>query len=414
MHLKKTGFTLVELAVVVFIIGMLSSLGLQALNAQMARASISTTKKEEGTIKDALISYLGRNKRLPCPSTNTNPPDGIETRNSSITAGNWDCIADFGIVPYATLGLPKSTALDGWGNFFSYAVSSKWTLTYNTSTTPVAGGTTTNDATQAFNVGITGKILVNDRAASSGNPIIPISSSTTGGPAAVFIVSHGKNGLGAFTSKGTQNVSPATGTDEQANVVNATTWALPPAFYQREYTDNAAAYGTYGAFDDITQFLNPSDFITPLMKDGSLKSASSQWAEQITNINNALIGAMFNNQYCAPLGNQTPSINQTSFALQQTYFQQLLAQNGIPAVDPWGGTLTYTPGSFCRLNNNGKYETSYCNYDCGYTACSLPTTSMAAFSVTTSTTTPAVTIRPQTISTLMATYPSLLNGCPAP
>ena len=70
MHTKQqSGFTLVELAVVVFLVGLLASLGLSALNAQLASSRISDTKKKQEIIKDALISYLGRNKRLPCPAT---------------------------------------------------------------------------------------------------------------------------------------------------------------------------------------------------------------------------------------------------------------------------------------------------------------------------------------------------------
>lgn len=330
VHTKQqSGFTLVELAVVIFLVGLMASLGLSALNAQIASASISATKKKQETIKDALISYLGKYKRLPCPAIvkSDGTIDGSESRDSSVTAGNWDCKAEFGIVPYATLGLPKNAALDGWENFFSYAVSRQWTLTYSTAT-PIAGGTTTNIAGNAFNVGITGAILVNDRAASIGNPIIPIST-TTGGPAAVFIISHGKNGLGTFTSKGTQNAPPA-GTDELANVPNKTTWALPTSstFYQREYTDNATAYGAYGAFDDVAQFLNPNDLITPLTKDGALKSAEAQWADQAVNIGNTLGGYMLTNNNCAP-----PPNNQFSSAI--------LTPNGIPAIDPWGRNLDY-------------------------------------------------------------------------
>jgi prepilin-type N-terminal cleavage/methylation domain-containing protein len=396
MHTKhQSGFTLVELAVVLFIVGILASVGLSTLNAQMASASISATKKKQETIKNALISYLGKYNRLPCPAIDNS---GLESR--VLTNAPAYCIdttgksAYLGILPYATLGLPKSAALDGWENFFSYAVSTQWTLTYSIAG-PIVGGTSTNVSSQAFNVGDSGIIAVNNRSPATSSTPTPISSN-----AAVFIVSHGKNGLGAFTTKGTQNVSPTPGTDELANVPVPTTWAVPSAFYQREYTDIAVP--TYGAFDDVTQFLNPSDLITPLILDGALQSAQSQWSQQITNINNALIGAMFNNSLCAPPASQSA-------------FNSLLAANGIPPVDPWGGTLTYTAGSFCRLNNNGMYKTSNCASDCGYlySACSSPSTTFTAFTVT-STTTPTLTIRPQTLSTLTVVNPSLLSNCPSP
>ena len=417
MHTKQhSGFTLVELAVVVFLVGLMASVGLAALNAQMTSASISATKKKQEIIKDALIAYLGTNKRLPCPAIvkSDGTIDGNESRVTTnapafctLTAGT----GSFGILPYATLGLSKSTALDGQENFFSYAVSKQWTLTYSTAA-DVVGGTSTNTAGNAFNVGITGTILVNGRAASTGNPIIPISSSTTGGPAAVFIISHGKNGLGAVTSKGTQNAPPA-GTDELANVPNKTTWALPASstFYQREYTDNATAYGAYGAFDDVALTLNPNDLITPLVKDGALKSAEAQWAEQIAIINNTLIGDMFLRSRCSPLGNQQNSISESA-AVQQSRFVSLMQANGIPLVDPWGGTLRYTAGDFCRLHDDGKYKTSDCSNDCGSGTCYF--TSIPIFTITTTTTTPPVTIKTQMLNTVIAANSSLTRGCPSP
>jgi prepilin-type N-terminal cleavage/methylation domain-containing protein len=395
MHTKQhSGFTLIELAVVVFIIGILASVGLATLKSQMESTSISATKKKQETMKNSLISYLAKYNRLPCPAIDNT---GLESR--VLTNAPANCIdntgksAYLGILPYATLGLPKSAALDGWENFFSYAVSTQWTLTYSTAA-PVVGGTSTNVASQAFNVGDSGTIAVNNRSPATSSTPTPISSN-----AVVFIVSHGKNGLGAFTNKGTQNVSPAAGTDELANVPVPTTWAVPSAFYQREYTDIAVP--TYGAFDDIAQFLNPRDLITPLILDGALQSAQSQWSQQITNINNALIGAMFNNSLCAPPANQAA-------------FNALLTANGIQPVDPWGGTLTYI-ANFCRLNNNGMYKTSNCASDCGYlySACSSPSTTFTAFTIT-STTTPTLTIRPQTLSTLTVVNPSLLSNCPSP
>lgn len=388
MHMKRqTGFTLVELAVVVFLIGLLASLGLSALNAQMASAAISATKKKQDSIKDALITYLGQNKRLPCPAI---PAEGtgLDSRDSSATAGNWDCKAEFGIVPYATLGLPKNAALDGWENFFSYAVSKRWTLTLNTTATPTAGGTTTNLADKAFNVGIPGAFTVNDRLPDATTPIIS-------NHAVVFIVAHGKNWSGAFTSKGTQNAPPANGTDELANVPDKITWAVLAPFYQREYTDNVSAYGTHGAFDDVVLSLNENDLITPLVKDGALKSAEAQWVEQGSNIKSAVIGYMFapsNAGSCAP-----PDISA---------FNNLLATNNIPSVDPWGGTINWTR-NICRLNSDGSSR-QYISGICSGTT----TLSTSGFAFTITTTTPGATVNTPTIGQLISSYQNLLNNCP--
>lgn len=389
MHTKQqAGFTLVELAVVVFLVGLMASLGLSALNAQLVSASISTTKKKQETIKDALIFYLGKNKRLPCPSTNRNPPDGIESRANSLPA---NCTGYFGIIPYAELGLPRSAALDGWENFFSYAVTRQWTATYDSTATPANGANKTNDAAISFNVGNLGAITVKDRSpATNDTPTtIPIK-------AAVLVVSHGKNGLGAFTSKGTQNVSPANEADELFNVPVATTWPVPISFYQREYTD--VDVPTYGAFDDVVQVLNPNDLITPLMKDGALKSAESQWSDQVTNIKSAVIGYMFspsNNGSCAPPDSTT--------------FTGLLTTNNIPSADPWGGLITYAQ-KICELKKDGEIKQAMGPISAPCSSSSNITDfSIVAYTITTSTND---TVNGPRINQLMANYPNLLQNCP--
>ena len=108
------GFTLVEMAVVVVIIAALLTLGLGALNAQLSSASYTTTKQRQAAIKDALIAYLGSNKRLPCPYA--------PTAGTAITGLAPVACPPFGIVPFATLGIAREVAQDGWGNFFSYEV----------------------------------------------------------------------------------------------------------------------------------------------------------------------------------------------------------------------------------------------------------------------------------------------------
>ncbi len=64
----ELGFTLIEMALVVALIMIFMSLGIAALSAQMSKAAYEATQKKQALIKDALINYLGRNRRLPCPS----------------------------------------------------------------------------------------------------------------------------------------------------------------------------------------------------------------------------------------------------------------------------------------------------------------------------------------------------------
>ena len=360
---REAGFTLIELAVVIVIIGLLATMGLSALNVQLASAAISSTKKKQDTIKDALIAYLSKNKRLPCPAVDNT---GQESR--VITNAPANCTGYLGIIPYASLGLPKSAALDGWENFFSYAVSQNWTLTYGNA--PAAGQTFTNVQTASFSAGSVGVGLINDRLPNG--TAIPITNT-----AVAIIISHGRNGLGAFTSKGTQ-ISPIAGTDEAANAPTAT-WTMPTSFYQREFTD--VDVPTYGAFDDVMQWFSANDLITPLIKDGALKSAEAQWADQVSQINDALASYMFtSNPTCAPPTNG--------------YFNTLLVANNIPLKDPWAGNLNYSQ-NITKMDHQGNV------------------TPLVPYPYVISTTTPSQTALVPTNVRLYAKYfNAVQNNCP--
>src|SRR5258705_6560564 len=107
---SQDGFSLVELAVVVFIIGIILTMGVGALSAARENTASSSTAQKQNAIKEALIGYLRRNSRLPCPDTNFTAPDGVENR---ATAGGptTACSSRFGLVPYVTLGLRRQGVL---------------------------------------------------------------------------------------------------------------------------------------------------------------------------------------------------------------------------------------------------------------------------------------------------------------
>jgi prepilin-type N-terminal cleavage/methylation domain-containing protein len=301
------GFTLVEMAVVVFLIGILATMGLSAANALLASSSISSTKKKQEIIKEALITYLGTNKRLPCPAIDAN---GLESRIAA-PPNPRSCTGYFGLLPYQTLGLPKSIALDGWDDMFSYAVSQQWTLTFSAAISEFS----TSNAAESFNIGDTGNTNIDDRVAAISPNIVAV------------VISHGVNGLGSFTSKGTQSLMPINGTDEFINSPNSATWIKPATLYQREYTEVNTPI--IGAFDDVVLRLSRNELTAPLIKDGSLKSPEAQWAEQVDRINEVLISYMLDpaNANCAPPINAD--------------FAALMTNNDILLADPWGFNITY-------------------------------------------------------------------------
>ena len=312
------GFSLVEMAIVVVIMGIFLTLGMSAFNALANNTSLSTTKKKQEIIRDALVAYLRDFKRLPCPEVTAfggNPPTGIEGRQ---TAGNpaTNCVSYWGTLPYAELGLSRDVAMDGYENFFTYFVSSAaltvepdWTLTQAV-------------GVPGFSVGNPGRFAITENGTAT---------TLSKNLAAVVIVSHGSNGLGAFTSKGTRNALPANGTEERQNapdtsVTSPPPWAAPSqiavvsptlpspgiaALVMRDRTDTPAP------FDDVVMALRPNDLLMPIIKDGALKSADALTQDVLVTARDTAITQMLANS-CTPVA---AIVN--------------------PPTDPWGATVQY-------------------------------------------------------------------------
>ena len=112
---KLQGFSLVELAVVLVLIGIVMTMGLKMVTATLENASYSETKSKQELIKVALIGFLRTNGRLPCPDNSGSAvvASGVEVSPCHGTAAD-----GYGVVPWITLGIPRDSVVDGWGNYF--------------------------------------------------------------------------------------------------------------------------------------------------------------------------------------------------------------------------------------------------------------------------------------------------------
>lgn len=264
------------------------------------------TQKNQETVKQALINYLGKNKRLPCPTT-------VALLG---VAGNPPCTSYSGIVPYASLGLDRTAALDGWENFITYAVAknpittpppspytTEWMYSYHATDNTPPNTTTASSAFWAATS--TGGIKVTNGTTTIADPGI-----ATG--AAVVLISYGKNGFGAVNIKGGTNNSASAGTDEAINVALDSTGAAITVV-KRDTTDSTAGGG---AFDDVVMMLSANDLVDSLIANGTLQSNPQAALNQANNVVLGIIVASresgsycWSSNYRYPLPSSVPFTN---------------------------------------------------------------------------------------------------------
>lgn len=114
------GFTLIEMAVVLVIVGLLLGGMLVPLATQMETDRRKETTATLESIREALIGYAVINGRLPCHDTNGDGVPGPGTCNTGANQRN------VGGLPFATLGVSRT---DAWGNAWTYAVNGAYTQT---------------------------------------------------------------------------------------------------------------------------------------------------------------------------------------------------------------------------------------------------------------------------------------------
>lgn len=178
MNRTRQGFTLVELAVVLAIIGFVLGALVVPLSTQYDQQRASQTQRQLEVVREALLGFAVANGRLPCPATSTTPNTtagaGTESRSGGACTGVSGGAAE-GVVPWATLGIEET---DGWQRRFTYRVTAAF------ADDPAGGAQATFALTDNGNATITN------------GPV----NIATGVP--VVIVSHGKNGSGAYRQDG--------------------------------------------------------------------------------------------------------------------------------------------------------------------------------------------------------------------
>ena len=111
---RLPAFSLIEVAIVLMILGIIAGMGLPALGNMLTTQKHQLTRQRQERVLQALAAYALQHNKLPWPSSDTR---GIEDRR-----------AQRGIVPYKTLGISEAEARDGYNHWMTYIPHQQLTM----------------------------------------------------------------------------------------------------------------------------------------------------------------------------------------------------------------------------------------------------------------------------------------------
>jgi len=248
MKKYEVGFTLIELAMVLFIITLVLGGIMLPLSTKLEQDDRKTTIALLEEIKESIIGYTLVKGYIPCPdcpdnatndcstsgtTANDGLEDGVDNYSSPTTATNdrsssnfLACATAYGNVPWATLGVPE---YDAWHHRFYYRVDDEFAdKTYGTT------GCSSVTANVSFCLDSDGDISVNDETGASIAQKLPF-----------IIVSFGKENSNS-------------GTSQAENQDNDTT------FIYRDYSKETDAY------DDLMIWVPTATLKYQMIKAGKL------------------------------------------------------------------------------------------------------------------------------------------------
>lgn len=301
---RMSGFTLVEMAVVLIIIGLIIGGLVTPLTMQMELRSRQETKKSLETIKEALIGFALANGRLPCPDFDG---DGVEDRRAPPAANSWDTVdaspnpdeirrptqacanatpANLyqGWLPFVSIGVGRH---DDWNGRFTYRVSPEFSDDFNVWADNNAANGTLDVAEIAAaalrtntSLSSKGDILIGERgddAATAGiqtkfiNSLIGTLAAPSTANAAAVIISHGKNQLSAFDAfSGVARAAAPANSDELLNATNGLQKITRTPTPVTAACSETAEGSPYCEFDDMVDWITPTVLLNRMVAAGKL------------------------------------------------------------------------------------------------------------------------------------------------
>jgi prepilin-type N-terminal cleavage/methylation domain-containing protein len=259
---KPGGFTLIEIAVVLLIFGMILAMAAAITRGVVASQKRSLTATRLAGVDAALVQFVQQQRRLPCPADGTTPSSNTNAGTEGARNAATGCTGNQqnGVVPFRLLGLSETDVTDGWDRRLTFRIDPTLAADgrLDMSWCDPAGqeGTPTFPAVTQCNVTCVSTTLTTCTPprtflATKGLQVRNVAGATLMDPAApaltgaaYVLISHGETGGGAFVNSGALTASTlADGTEEQKNYANL---ALQAYYVDDSLTETS---GT-GHFDD--------------------------------------------------------------------------------------------------------------------------------------------------------------------
>ena len=267
---RQNGFTLVELAIVLVIVGVLLGGFIGTLASRIESTQRSNTQEQLEDIKLALLGYAGAQGRLPCPALTA-------TSGQESPVGGGVCASQHGFVPGRTLGLNGSynhdnLLVDTWGNPIRYSVTNIDSDAFTTSyTAPTLGGMKdVGMADLSPNLTVCDGDSANPNDCSAG--VATLVDNTP-----FILLSLGKDGnefVGRFTADNANaNTDQGENSAEADVVANGAGEGLAysvgnnRAFVSKNYSGTGS---TAGQFDDLIVWVSPYILYSRMIEAGQL------------------------------------------------------------------------------------------------------------------------------------------------
>lgn len=279
--------------IILLILGLMAViLGARIFDSQVGLDQREITDANLRRISEALVNYASLNQRLPCPADGNGTsgdeaatPAGPPTPVSPVAFTT--CTFADGVVPWASLALRPSHALDGWGRRISYRVfagtSGVTQLRYVAAAVPprIVGGLNIVDCNTSLGAPIDNTLGAGDYckpatgpppggspppntpaqflAAAGRAPMIVVQDQGTARNGIAFaLISHGETGYGAFPAQGGTGraIAPAGAGKEIVNTGSAGEYWIQA----RSAAEIDAANATH--FDDVVAYMSFTELAT--------------------------------------------------------------------------------------------------------------------------------------------------------